>query len=84
MKLELVGHRLRPAVFLQQWESWDVWYIMSYNKTDLCCTIQCLFANMQWPCTARLHLISSVSTTTFAIIPQMSTQKSLQIKTGPI
>lgn len=58
-----------------------------YNKTDLCCTIQCLFANRQLLCSARLHFISSVSTITFTIIPQMSTQKSIQLlprKAGPI
>lgn len=36
---------------------------------------------------ARLHLLSSISTTTFTIIPQMFAQESIQllhIKAGPI
>lgn len=62
---------------------WVVKYDLQQNRSLLYNSV-CLFANMQWPCAARLHLISSVSTTTFIIIPQMSTQESIQIKAGPV
>lgn len=52
----------------------DVWYIIIFNITDLC-----LFANMQWSYAARLQLISSVYTAPFTIIPQLSTQESIQL-----